>query len=141
MLKCKFLMNLIHQHSTMTSFPMKILTYALRWHYCSIDSMNFLYYLSFSINYIIFLSSSHEVADVAGLTSFSFGIEEEDRYVMIWKKVHVILARVSILSENNILCIYRYAVYKYIVMWGQSKKYTVICCNCPFCLPVNLTTV
>lgn len=86
-----------------------------------------------------FLSSSHEVADVAGLTSFSFGIEEEDRYVMIWKKVHVILARVSILSENNILCIY--AVYKYIVMWGQSKKYTVICCNCPFCLPVNLTTV
>lgn len=28
----------------------------------------------------------HEVADVAGLTSFSFGIEEEDRYVMIWKK-------------------------------------------------------
>ncbi|KAL5013951.1 hypothetical protein ScPMuIL_008221 [Solemya velum] len=28
----------------------------------------------------------HEVADVAGLTSFSFGLEEEDRYVMIWKK-------------------------------------------------------
>lgn len=29
----------------------------------------------------------HEVADVAGLTSFSFGLEEEDRYVMLWKKV------------------------------------------------------
>lgn len=28
----------------------------------------------------------HEVADVAGLTSFSFGVEEHDRYVMIWKK-------------------------------------------------------
>merc|ERR1711976_679237 len=28
----------------------------------------------------------HEVADTAGLTSFSFGIEEEDRYVMVWKK-------------------------------------------------------
>nr|XP_022343601.1 sperm-associated antigen 7 homolog [Crassostrea virginica] len=28
----------------------------------------------------------HEVADVAGLTSFSFGIEEQDRYVMVWKK-------------------------------------------------------
>ncbi|XP_025081108.1 sperm-associated antigen 7 homolog isoform X2 [Pomacea canaliculata] len=28
----------------------------------------------------------HEVADVAGLTSFSFGHEEEDRYVMLWKK-------------------------------------------------------
>lgn len=30
----------------------------------------------------------HEVADVAGLTSFSFGQEEIDRYVMLWKKVH-----------------------------------------------------
>lgn len=28
----------------------------------------------------------HEVADVAGLTSFSFGQEEDDRYVMLWKK-------------------------------------------------------
>ncbi|CAG5124090.1 unnamed protein product [Candidula unifasciata] len=28
----------------------------------------------------------HEVAEVAGLTSFSFGQEEEDRYVMLWKK-------------------------------------------------------
>lgn len=28
----------------------------------------------------------HEVADVASLTSFSFGLEEQDRYVMIWKK-------------------------------------------------------
>lgn len=29
----------------------------------------------------------HEVADVAGLTSFSFGEDEVDRYVMVWKKV------------------------------------------------------
>ena len=29
----------------------------------------------------------HEVADVAGLTSFSFGQDEVDRYVMVWKKV------------------------------------------------------
>ena len=29
----------------------------------------------------------HEVADVAGLASFSFGQEEIDRYVMLWKKV------------------------------------------------------
>ncbi|GAB1601051.1 sperm-associated antigen 7 homolog [Argonauta hians] len=28
----------------------------------------------------------HEVAEVAGLTSFSFGLEEQDRYVMLWKK-------------------------------------------------------
>ncbi|XP_069105408.1 sperm-associated antigen 7 homolog [Argopecten irradians] len=28
----------------------------------------------------------HEIADVAGMTSFSFGLEEEDRYVMLWKK-------------------------------------------------------
>ncbi|XP_053378681.1 sperm-associated antigen 7 homolog [Mercenaria mercenaria] len=28
----------------------------------------------------------HEVADIASLTSFSFGLEEQDRYAMIWKK-------------------------------------------------------
>ncbi|XP_060577223.1 sperm-associated antigen 7 homolog [Ruditapes philippinarum] len=28
----------------------------------------------------------HEVADIASLASFSFGIEEQDRYVMLWKK-------------------------------------------------------
>ncbi|KAL3861023.1 hypothetical protein ACJMK2_007116 [Sinanodonta woodiana] len=28
----------------------------------------------------------HEVADIAGLTSFSFGQEEQERYVMVWKK-------------------------------------------------------
>lgn len=78
--------------------------------------MNFFYYLFFSINYIIFLLFSYEVVDVVGLIFFSFGIEEEDRYVMIWKKVYVILVRVLILSENNILCIYRNVVYKYIVM-------------------------
>ncbi|XP_041377700.1 sperm-associated antigen 7-like [Gigantopelta aegis] len=34
----------------------------------------------------VFRALIHDIADVAGLTSFSFGIEEEDRYVMIWKK-------------------------------------------------------
>ncbi|XP_076451448.1 sperm-associated antigen 7 homolog [Babylonia areolata] len=34
----------------------------------------------------MFRSIVHEVADVAGLASFSFGHEEEDRYVMVWKK-------------------------------------------------------
>ncbi|ELU15742.1 hypothetical protein CAPTEDRAFT_223928 [Capitella teleta] len=28
----------------------------------------------------------HEVCEIAGLTSFSFGHEEEDRHVMVWKK-------------------------------------------------------
>ncbi|CAL1532612.1 unnamed protein product [Lymnaea stagnalis] len=28
----------------------------------------------------------HDVAELAGLASFSFGLEEEDRYVMLWKK-------------------------------------------------------
>ncbi|KAH3741039.1 sperm-associated antigen 7 homolog [Dreissena polymorpha] len=28
----------------------------------------------------------HDIADIASLTSFSFGLEEQDRYVMIWKK-------------------------------------------------------
>jgi hypothetical protein len=30
----------------------------------------------------------HEVADIAGLASFSFGVDEVDRYVMLWKKEH-----------------------------------------------------
>lgn len=33
------------------------------------------------------ISCRHDVAEVAGLTSFSFGEEEESRYVMIFKKV------------------------------------------------------
>ncbi|RUS73944.1 hypothetical protein EGW08_018282 [Elysia chlorotica] len=34
----------------------------------------------------VFRAIVHDVAEVAGLTSFSFGLEEEDRYVMLWKK-------------------------------------------------------
>ena len=41
---------------------------------------------SFDYCYVV-LYFRHEVTDVAGLTSFSFGIEEQDRYVMCWKKV------------------------------------------------------
>ena len=53
-------------------------------------------YLSFKCVYFLYkcellsqlsVCCSHEVADVAGLTSFSFGQEEDDRYVMVWKKV------------------------------------------------------
>jgi len=28
----------------------------------------------------------HDVADVAGLVAFSFGVEDEDRYIQVWKK-------------------------------------------------------
>jgi len=34
----------------------------------------------------VFRAVVHEVAEVAGLTSFSFGQEEEDRYVLMYKK-------------------------------------------------------
>ncbi|KAL8597672.1 hypothetical protein ACOMHN_012639 [Nucella lapillus] len=40
----------------------------------------------FEIMEKVYRSIVHEVADVAGLASFSFGLEEEDRYVMLWKK-------------------------------------------------------
>ena len=48
-----------------------------------------MFYLS-DILFVLHFDFSHEVADVAGLTSFSFGIEEQDRYVMVWKKVRYI---------------------------------------------------
>ena len=47
------------------------------------------FYLS-DVLFLLYFDFSHEVADVAGLTSFSFGIEEQDRYVMVWKKVRYI---------------------------------------------------
>ncbi|XP_013413441.1 sperm-associated antigen 7 homolog isoform X2 [Lingula anatina] len=34
----------------------------------------------------VYRATVHEIADVAGLTSFSFGQDELDRYVMLWKK-------------------------------------------------------
>lgn len=34
---------------------------------------------------------SHEVTEVAGLTSFSFGEEDIDRHIVVWKKVKVYL--------------------------------------------------
>jgi len=40
---------------------------------------------------LLFNHFRHEVTDIASLASFSFGIEEDDRYVMIWKKVCSIL--------------------------------------------------
>ena len=43
----------------------------------------------YHVHVFVYLGS-HEVADIAGLASFSFGIEEEDRYAMLWKKVKFI---------------------------------------------------
>lgn len=34
----------------------------------------------------VFRAIIHEISETAGLTSFSFGQEEEDRYVLLWKK-------------------------------------------------------
>lgn len=39
------------------------------------------------IRSIFFPLFRHDVAEVAGLTSFSFGEDEESRYVMLFKKV------------------------------------------------------
>ena len=35
----------------------------------------------------VFSICSHDVAEIAGLTTFSFGEDEIDRYVMLFKKV------------------------------------------------------
>ena len=39
------------------------------------------------VTFIIFLPHRHDVSEVAGLTSFAFGEDEESRYVMLFKKV------------------------------------------------------
>ena len=41
----------------------------------------------FSIFLLCIQNFRHEVAEVAGLASFSFGQEEIDRCVIVWKKV------------------------------------------------------
>lgn len=41
---------------------------------------------------IVFHLFRHDVAEVAGLTSFSFGEDEESRYVMLFKKVWKLLS-------------------------------------------------
>ena len=43
----------------------------------------------------IHLSQRHDVAEVAGLASFSFGEDEESRYVMLFKKVSTFLIQRS----------------------------------------------
>ena len=40
--------------------------------------------------YFSCVTCSHDVAEIAGLTTFSFGEEEVDRYVMLFKKVKTI---------------------------------------------------
>lgn len=50
----------------------------------------FLPHLSILLRFHLFLSLRHDVAEVAGLTSFSFGEDEESRYVMLFKKVRVL---------------------------------------------------
>lgn len=37
----------------------------------------------------------HDVAEVAGLTSFSFGDDEDSRYVMVFKKVGMVFRKVG----------------------------------------------
>ncbi len=37
--------------------------------------------------FLLLLLCSHEVAEVAGLTSFSFGESDDNRYIMLFKKV------------------------------------------------------
>lgn len=41
------------------------------------------------IHYVIrvYASSRHEVAEAAGLISHSFGVEDVDKYIMLFKKV------------------------------------------------------
>ena len=41
----------------------------------------------FNIFYKLFLLYRREISDDAGLTSFSFGQDEVDRHVILWKKV------------------------------------------------------
>lgn len=38
----------------------------------------------------VFHFISHDVAEIAGLTTFSFGEDEVDRYVMLFKKVNIL---------------------------------------------------
>ncbi|XP_062505604.1 sperm-associated antigen 7 homolog [Corticium candelabrum] len=45
--------------------------------------------LSFEPMEKVYRSIVHDVADVAGLTSFSFGDEDIDRYIMLFKKEHL----------------------------------------------------
>ena len=45
-------------------------------------------YLNNLFSYFRFLS--HDVAEIAGLTTFSFGEDEVDRYVMLFKKVNLL---------------------------------------------------
>ena len=50
----------------------------------------------------------HEVAEVAGLASFSFGQEEIDRCVIVWKKVwciHILLFNVMLFYSVTLQCI------------------------------------
>ena len=50
------------------------------------ESFIFLFNSSFILSYTL---CRHDVADVAGLTSFSFGDEDIDRYIMLFKKEHL----------------------------------------------------
>lgn len=52
----------------------------------------------FSI-YVSFAVSRHDVAEVAGLTSFSFGEDEECRYVMLFKKVWMFVFPIIFIKE------------------------------------------
>lgn len=53
---------------------------------------------------VIASSSSHDVIDIAGLTAFSFGIEDVDRHVVVYKKD-------SVPNEDELLALRRGEVY------------------------------
>ena len=43
----------------------------------------------------------HEVAEVAGLTSFSFGESDDNRYIMLFKKVGIYLFIYSFFKQGD----------------------------------------
>ena len=74
-----------------------LLTYQVAFRLSTLDlafpSYNFFYNIISAtvklLSYILYFLSMfrQEIADDAGLTAFSFGDEEVDRHVVIWKKV------------------------------------------------------
>ena len=57
------------------------------------------------------------MAEVAGLTSFSFGEENVDRYIMIWKKVTISLLYLLVNFVSVLSCAWKAGLQKSI-FWG-----------------------
>lgn len=86
--KCQILFKTVHNRNESTSLwgrlkgaSCKLLALYL----CFLPGMCFsTFIVCISYSFSLF---RHDVAEVAGLTSFSFGEDEESRYVMLFKKV------------------------------------------------------